>query len=193
MTLTALPPCVDCGRPMRGTHTRLTDQPGTVMVGNVAKSMRKTCWHHKRPTGEPLTPCVRCDRPRRRADTPAAVAPGTVAAGRDGLCQRCVKQQGDPAAPITNMRSERPSWPAQPQDWMAQALCAEIDPELWYPDPGDSHAAAQAVAVCRTCPVRADCLDYAMATEVQGGRHGVWGGLTPTARNRLHHRRKDAA
>ena len=76
---------------------------------------------------------------------------------------------------------------------MAQALCAQIDPDLWYPDPGDAHAAQTAAAVCRTCPVRADCLDYAMATEAQGGRHGVWGGLTPTARDRLHHRRKDAA
>ena len=36
----------------------------------------------------------------------------------------------------------------------------------------------------------ADCLDYAMATEVQRDRHGVWGGLTPTARDRLWHEQR---
>ena len=146
VTTQPLPPCVDCGRPMRGAHTLLADQPGTVMVGNVERS----------------------------------------------LCQRCAKQ-GDPA-PMTNLRSEQPSWPAQPQDWMAQALCAEIDPDLWYPDPGDAATARAAVAVCGVCPVRAECLDYAMATETQGGRHGVWGGLIPNARDRLwHEQRKEAA
>ena len=196
VTTQALPSCVDCGRPMRGSHTLLADQPGTVVVGNVERSLCSTCWTRDYvPTLlPPLAPCVRCNRPRRRASTPAAaVAPGAVAAGRDGLCRRCVKQQGDPP-PMTNLRSERPSWPAQPSDWMAQALCAQIGPDLWYPDPGDAHAAQTAAAVCHTCPVRADCLDYAMATETQGDRHGVWGGLTPTARNRLwHEQRKEAA
>lgn len=73
-------------------------------------------------------------------------------------------------------------------------MCAQIDPDLWYPDPGDTHAAQTAAAVCGTCPVRADCLDYAMTVEAQLDRHGVWGGLTPTARNRLwHEQRKEAA
>ena len=99
----------------------------------------------------------------------------------------------DCGRPMRGTHTLLADWPAKPSDWMAQALCAQIDPDLWYPDPGDAHAAQTAAAVCRTCPVRADCLDYAMATEAQGGRHGVWGGLTPTARDRLHHRRKDAA
>ena len=133
-----------------------------------------------------LPPCTGCGRPLRRPGQIAAEHPGTILAvsGRAGTCWACWRRR-HPQPPATQIPS---------RDWMAQALCAQIDPDLWYPDPGDAHAAQTAAAVCHTCPVRADCLDYAMATEAQQDRHGVWGGLTPTARNRLwHEQRKEAA
>ena len=71
--------------------------------------------------------------------------------------------------------------------WHGQALCAQIGGDLWHPD--DAYATARAVALCRTCPVAADCLDYAMTVEPPGCRHGVWGGLTPTQRTRLYRNR----
>jgi hypothetical protein len=41
---------------------------------------------------------------------------------------------------------------------------------------------ARAKRICATCPVTAECLDYALR---HGEKYGVWGGLTPRARRRL--------
>lgn len=64
--------------------------------------------------------------------------------------------------------------------WQANALCAEADPEVFYPEFGQSAAAAR--AICRSCPVVAECLSYALRN---GERHGVWGGMTEHERRGL--------
>lgn len=47
-----------------------------------------------------------------------------------------------------------------PSDWRAEALCAQVDPELFFPEQGfPSHHAR---AVCARCPVAAECLDWAL-------------------------------
>lgn len=61
--------------------------------------------------------------------------------------------------------------------WMDRALCAQTDPEVFYPDKGGS--TRQAKIICRRCEVRQECLDYALAA---GERHGVWGGLSERER-----------
>jgi WhiB family redox-sensing transcriptional regulator len=74
--------------------------------------------------------------------------------------------------------------------WYAQAACRGRDPNLWHAaeDAGKSSIAgqrkahAEALAVCDSCPVVDDCLQYALA---QPERHGVWGGLVPAERRRL--------
>jgi len=65
-------------------------------------------------------------------------------------------------------------------DWRELALCAEIDPELFYPEPGHSPAAAK--RICAGCDVRVQCLEFALTVE---DCHGVWGGTTPRERSRL--------
>ena len=65
-------------------------------------------------------------------------------------------------------------------EWSADALCAQTDPEVFFPEVSEDPAAA--VAVCRKCPVRQECLDYAIAAREQ---HGVWGGHTPNELRRL--------
>jgi hypothetical protein len=80
----------------------------------------------------------------------------------------------------------RPGLAFAPQPWADQALCAEVDPELWFPEKGES--ARPAKQVCARCPVRRPCLDYALAT---GEPNGIWGGLTPPQRRAL--RRRQAA
>ncbi len=75
--------------------------------------------------------------------------------------------------------------PLLDQDWRALALCAEHDPDLWFAPGAIEHT--QAKSICRKCPVRADCLGYAMTAPVD---HGVWGGLTERERRR---RRREAA
>lgn len=66
------------------------------------------------------------------------------------------------------------------------ALCRGMDPELFWPVPGDTAGVAAAKAVCARCPVRAGCLEFALAwgdTE-----DGIYGGLTGAERDALFRR-----
>lgn len=56
-------------------------------------------------------------------------------------------------------------------DWYDQAACRGLSVELFYPTIGDNEMAVGAQRVCRTCPVGADCLAFALET---GERHGIW-------------------
>jgi WhiB family transcriptional regulator, redox-sensing transcriptional regulator len=78
--------------------------------------------------------------------------------------------------------------------WVAaQARCADsgLDPDQWYPvsiEPaGARHEAAAAIAVCTSCPVRAQCLELSLR-HWDIGRHGVWGGLVAADRAELRRR-----
>jgi WhiB family transcriptional regulator, redox-sensing transcriptional regulator len=73
-------------------------------------------------------------------------------------------------------------------DWRDQALCAQTDPDLWFPEKGGSVQTPK--ATCARCPVRAECLAYALAHDV---RFGVWGGLSERERRQLHRDRYRAA
>ncbi len=64
--------------------------------------------------------------------------------------------------------------------WQAQALCAQTDPEAFFPEKGGS--TREAKKVCQSCEVRAECLDYALANDE---RFGIWGGLSERERRRL--------
>lgn len=66
------------------------------------------------------------------------------------------------------------------EPWMERAMCAQTDPEAFYPDKGGS--TREAKNVCRGCDVRADCLEYALDHQE---RHGIWGGLSERERRRL--------
>lgn len=68
-------------------------------------------------------------------------------------------------------------------DWRDDALCAQVDPELFFPDTGGSPVAAK--RVCGRCHVRAECLEYALAT---CQRWGVWGGMSEQERRKLKRR-----
>jgi WhiB family redox-sensing transcriptional regulator len=72
-------------------------------------------------------------------------------------------------------------------------LCRDEDPELFFPIGTARPALAQvepARAVCSGCPVRDDCLQWALST---GQAAGVWGGLTPDERRALRRRPADRA
>lgn len=66
------------------------------------------------------------------------------------------------------------------QDWRDAALCAQVDPDRWFPAKGET--AADVKAICRQCPVRRDCLEYAV---VNNEIWGVWGGLNSKERREL--------
>ena len=82
-----------------------------------------------------------------------------------------------------------------PGPWAADALCAQTDPDLWYPELGGHAQAAIARRICGICPVRAECLDYALAgaDTWNGFTTGIWGGTTPRERARIRRARKAAA
>lgn len=70
--------------------------------------------------------------------------------------------------------------PAEHEPWMDDALCAQTDPEIFFPEHGQSSRNAK--SVCAQCPVAGECLDLALRN---GEREGVWGGLSPRERARL--------
>jgi WhiB family redox-sensing transcriptional regulator len=67
-----------------------------------------------------------------------------------------------------------------PGEWADEGLCAQTDPEMFFPEKGGDPTRAK--AVCRRCPVRAACLDYAMANKEA---FGIWGGLSERERHAL--------
>jgi len=66
------------------------------------------------------------------------------------------------------------------QEWQDRALCAETDPEAFFPEKGGS--TREAKRICSGCEVRAQCLEYALAHDE---RFGIWGGLSERERRRL--------
>lgn len=72
--------------------------------------------------------------------------------------------------------------------WMADAACRGLDPALFHPGRGEDTTAAK--AICARCPVRAECLDYAMGDPRE--KHGVWGGRSERERRNLARRRRYA-
>jgi WhiB family redox-sensing transcriptional regulator len=70
-----------------------------------------------------------------------------------------------------------------PPSWQDQALCAQTDPEAFFPEKGGS--TREAKRVCSRCDVRDECLDYALARDE---RFGIWGGLSERERRRLKRR-----
>jgi WhiB family redox-sensing transcriptional regulator len=84
---------------------------------------------------------------------------------------------------------------AIPGRWAERALCAQADPDAWFPDKGYREPTQLAKRICARCPVRAQCLDYALSgADTWGGiATGIWGGTTPQERDQLRHQRKAAA
>ena len=78
-------------------------------------------------------------------------------------------------------------------NWWSEAACQHADPELFFPvsSTGRGGEEARAKLLCGRCPVRAECLDYAMAagTPLQG----IWGGTSDADRTRLRRNHRRAA
>jgi WhiB family transcriptional regulator, redox-sensing transcriptional regulator len=73
--------------------------------------------------------------------------------------------------------------------WISQARCAGADLEVFFPPRGSGKADA-AKAICATCPVRRECLRYALKAPEDDG---VWGGLDQAEREEIRRRRRKAA
>jgi WhiB family transcriptional regulator, redox-sensing transcriptional regulator len=70
--------------------------------------------------------------------------------------------------------------------WRFRGRCADTDPELFFPTRPARRQVSRAKAVCAQCPVKAECLEWALTT---GQIDGVWGGLDEKERAVLRRRR----
>jgi WhiB family redox-sensing transcriptional regulator len=68
----------------------------------------------------------------------------------------------------------------KPQPWMKQANCVGADPALFFPERGAPSSPAN--AICMACPVRVECLDFALSINE---RQGIWGGTSENERRVL--------
>ncbi len=68
-------------------------------------------------------------------------------------------------------------------EWQERALCAQTDPEAFFPEKGGS--TREAKRICTRCEVRDECLEYALGADE---RFGVWGGLSERERRAIKRR-----
>lgn len=78
----------------------------------------------------------------------------------------------------------------KPEPWTVDALCVQVDPDLFFPEVGEYTKAKAAKRVCTNCPVIAECLEYALR---HGETFGVWGGTAAVERRRMIRERRDTA
>jgi len=114
------------------------------------------------PPVTPLLACAICGRPTR--------------ATHRRLCKSCygIRQRRGVLDPLLSLAA------AMPGDWVRAALCAQVDPDLWFPEKGGSTAGAK--KVCERCPVTQECLQFALDNEQ---RFGIWGGRSERERRAL--------
>jgi len=73
-------------------------------------------------------------------------------------------------------------------EWMIEGNCRDHPPETFFPSDGVGVQVAR--AICATCPVQAECLEYALDNRID---HGVWGGASERERRRLLKKRRAAS
>jgi WhiB family redox-sensing transcriptional regulator len=74
-------------------------------------------------------------------------------------------------------------------EWMNAAACTGVNPGVFFDDPSEE-GIAKAKAVCASCPVERQCLEYALEHKLTKEWHGVWGGRTHSERRGIIRRRR---
>lgn len=68
--------------------------------------------------------------------------------------------------------------------WHARAACRGLPPALFFPAENGSYEKGK--AICARCPVRKECLDFALTPPLE--HHGIWGGTSERERRRMRRR-----
>lgn len=84
---------------------------------------------------------------------------------------------------VPGVRQPRVDEEENPLAWQSDSLCAQTDPEAFFPEKGGSTRDAK--KICSTCEVRTQCLEYALENDE---RFGIWGGLSERERRKLRKR-----
>ena len=84
---------------------------------------------------------------------------------------------------VPGVRQQVPEEDENPLAWQSDSLCAQTDPEAFFPEKGGSTRDAK--KICASCEVRTRCLEYALENDE---RFGIWGGLSERERRKLRKR-----
>lgn len=189
------PPCVDCGTTGGGMN-------GQIGKPSRARGLCNACYKRHKSRGslgqfsrqgprrdEVLDAWVEL----RDTETREAIAQ-RLGIARDTLDQHIIRarRDGDPrvAEPTGRAGAHRPHAEVEllgDMGWQARGECRNHEPELWFSL--SAEGVAEAKAVCRDCPVRAECLDWAVANRPAGG---IWGGEEFSDSGRVWNRRRSA-
>jgi WhiB family redox-sensing transcriptional regulator len=170
--------CVDCGIPCTGTRCEK---------------------HEFARRAAPIPPCVGCGRPLHRKSTPLEErGEGSRFVRAEGRCDPCLQEARrrglvPRSVPRTTgyvqngVQKMRAKAALTKEEWQ-EARCAEVDPELFFPEQGAAVTAAK--KICRTCEIRERCLEVALANNEE---FGIFGGLSAVERQRLRAQRRRRA
>jgi WhiB family transcriptional regulator, redox-sensing transcriptional regulator len=132
--------------------------------------------HHAAPDGERRS---KASKPRRTTSTPAPEARMWNLLDDEGAFPSDARRPA-PATPSNVLPMFAAVEDDGPMGWQERALCAQTDPEAFFPEKGGS--TREAKRICMGCEVRDACLEYALAHDE---RFGIWGGLSERERRRL--------
>ncbi|MCH8563811.1 WhiB family transcriptional regulator [Nesterenkonia sp. YGD6] len=157
-------------------HGKTLEDQATAFLAAHEEAERRSVANASAGTSSSVT--ALSEAPSRRTEAPTRELPGR-----------------ETAAPETRPAdSSRTTWlglPALvPTDeiegelaWQVDALCAQTDPEAFFPEKGGSTRDAK--KVCGACNVKQECLEYALGNDE---RFGIWGGLSERERRKLRKR-----
>lgn len=98
-----------------------------------------------------------------------------------------IQDQQDPLSPA--WRVQEPIAPSKvSREFMRNANCEDVDPDVFFPNLTDSKAIEQAKQICRRCSEQTVCLEFALSSSEE---QGVWGGLTEDEREELIRSRRN--
>jgi WhiB family transcriptional regulator, redox-sensing transcriptional regulator len=173
-------------RELGGDQRSIGQQLATLRAGPTTAAERiEQLWHQQDPTGPPLR------------SNQLAWRLGVSDSYVRHVTWQLRRQAGQPPLAdrlaTTNQQLASPPPPAPPgdgeRDWRLNAACAEVDPELFFPEPGQAPQAAAAKAVCAGCAVRGPCLEAALhGPQAHQDHSGIFAGTTPSERVRLRGR-----
>jgi WhiB family transcriptional regulator, redox-sensing transcriptional regulator len=146
--------------------------------------------HRRRYCSTPCATQVRKDRERARLHSDRVPKQRTcVGCGTDYTPARMAQRYCTLDCRTEHLTVVAASTTPRPDDdWREYALCRGVEPDIFFPTRGEDSEAAK--AVCRNCPVRLECLDYALSAREL---FGVWGGLSERERREVRRKRRRGA
>jgi WhiB family redox-sensing transcriptional regulator len=173
-------------RELGGDQRQVSQQLATLRAGpSTAAERIAQLWHQQDPRGQPL----RSSQLAWRLGVSDSYVRHVTwqlrrQAGQPPLAERLATTNQQLATPLPQVQQADGE-----RDWRLQAACREIDPELFFPEPGQVPQAAAAKAVCAGCAVRGPCLEAALhGPQAHDDHTGIFAGTTASDRVRLRGR-----